>query len=63
MSKWIEDLLRGKSIEVMEGFKLGVYAFAHWKDGEQLVGTTGRKLKDVLKEVDALILKEKQKNG
>jgi exonuclease VII small subunit len=47
----------------MEGFKLGVYAFAHWKDGEQLVGTTGRKLKDVLKEVDALILKEKEKNG
>lgn len=30
-----------------KGFLDGIAAFAHWKDGIQLVGTAGRKLKDM----------------
>jgi len=31
-----------------QGYRDGVTAYAHWKDGEQFVGTTGRQLSDVL---------------
>jgi hypothetical protein len=30
------------------GFADGLRAFAHWRDGEQMVGTCGTKLKDAL---------------
>ena len=34
-----------------EGYKAGVTAFAWWKDGEQQVGTTGTRLRDVLRDI------------
>ena len=34
------------------GVKAGIQAYAHWKDGIQYVGTTGKTLKDALEEVD-----------
>jgi hypothetical protein len=36
----------------LEGCKDGIRAFAHWKDGEQYVGTGGLKLTEALREVD-----------
>ena len=35
-----------------QGIRAGVQRFAWWKDGEQYVGTTGRKLRQALDEVD-----------
>lgn len=35
-----------------EGMKAGVQEFAHWKDGQQFVGTTGKTLKKALEEID-----------
>ena len=35
-----------------EGMKEGIKRFAWWKDGVQYVGTTGKTLKEALKEVD-----------
>ena len=53
MSKptYMQSLLAGKSPKFVSGFKLGLTAFAWWKDGVQHVGTCGTKLKDVLKEI------------
>lgn len=31
-----------------QGQREGISLYAHWKDGEQYVGTTGRTLKDAL---------------
>ncbi len=38
------------------GYRSGVEAFAHWQDGQQLVGTTGTRLSEAKKmaEADAL---------
>ena len=35
-----------------EGMKAGVWLFAHWKDGRQLVGTGGTTLKEAWTKVD-----------
>jgi hypothetical protein len=40
-----------KSNEFIEGVIVGVQTYAVWKDGQQLVGTTQRPLKDVLQEI------------
>ena len=36
----------------IEGIKEGITRYAWWKDGEQYVGTTGKTLKEALKELD-----------
>lgn len=36
-----------------EGMIDGVKLFAHWKDGEQFVGTCGRSLKQAIKDLEA----------
>ena len=41
-----------------EGVREGVRRFAHWKDGEQYVGTCGTTLTQALAEVDELEQKE-----
>lgn len=35
------------------GIREGIEQYAHWKDGEQFVGTCGTTLKDALKRIDA----------
>lgn len=35
-----------------KGMREGITLYAHWKDGVQYVGTTGRTLKDALSEID-----------
>jgi hypothetical protein len=37
-----------------EGYKSGLECFAHWKDGEQFVGTTGTTLKTAIKDMKSL---------
>ena len=53
------------------GFKAGLECFAHWNDGEQLVGTTGTTLKTAIQDMKKLhnyapdqvdLLSEKEKN-
>lgn len=39
-------------ISFKAGMKQGIWLFAWWKDGVQYVGTTGRTLKEALKEVE-----------
>lgn len=34
-----------------DGVREGVTMYAHWKDGEQYVGTTGRTLKEAIERV------------
>ena len=41
MEDYIRELCKGKSKDFLEGFEAGAWAFAHWKDGIQYVGTTG----------------------
>ncbi len=36
-----------------EGIKEGLWRYAHWKDGEQLVGNMGTTLKEATAKVDA----------
>jgi hypothetical protein len=40
-----------------EGLRQGVHMYAHWRDGTQYVGTTGRTLKEAL---DAINQQEKE---
>jgi len=35
-----------------EGVREGVQMYAHWKDGEQFVGTTGRTLKEAIERIN-----------
>ncbi len=35
-----------------EGLRDGIHRYAHWRDGVQYVGTTGRTLKEALEEVN-----------
>ena len=35
-----------------QGLREGVELYAHWRDGEQYVGTTGRTLKQALDTID-----------
>ncbi len=35
-----------------EGLRDGIHQYAHWRDGVQYVGTTGRTLKEALDEVN-----------
>ena len=37
---------------VVLGMKAGIWAYASWKDGEQLVGVTGKKMTDVFRIID-----------
>lgn len=45
--KYIRELCKAKSPDYLEGFLEGVWAFAHWKDGIQYVGTTGTMFSEV----------------
>jgi hypothetical protein len=42
-----------QSMAYYAGLKEGISMFAHWKDGVQYVGTTGKTLKDALAEIQA----------
>ncbi len=57
LEDFIRDLCKDKSLDYLEGFLKGVWAFAHWKDGYQYVGTTGT----LFSEVRLIILKIKNK--
>ena len=48
---YIEQQITGKTYEWIEGFVEGLKAFAHWKDGEQYVGSCGTTLKSVMAEI------------
>ena len=52
---FIRDLCKDKSKDWIEGFLKGVWAFAHWKNGVQYVGTTG----NLFSEVELIIWKIK----
>lgn len=34
------------------GMKAGIWAYATWKDGDQIVGVTGRKMSDIFRIID-----------
>ena len=51
MKEFIRDLCKDKSLDYLEGFEKGVWAFAHWKDGTQYVGTTGHLFSEVQEEI------------
>lgn len=36
-----------------QGFRDGVATYAHWKDGTQFVGTTGKTLREALANIDS----------
>jgi len=55
MSDYIESFIKGKSDDYIEGFRTGLHAFAHWKDGVQYLGTGGLTLKHVLKQIDNVV--------
>lgn len=42
-----------QSMAYYSGLREGVSRFAHWKDGVQYVGTTGKTLKAALAEIQA----------
>jgi hypothetical protein len=42
----------GRIHEYYNGIAEGVRMYAHWKSGEQFVGTTGKTLKQALKEIE-----------
>ncbi len=48
LENFLKDMCKGKSAEWLDGFIKGAWAFAHWKDGEQYVGTTGTTYKEVV---------------
>jgi hypothetical protein len=52
----VED--ENKTIAYYDGMREGVRLYAHWKDGVQYVGTTGKTLKKALEEIT---LEEQQK--
>lgn len=48
-------LLPGKCVDYYKkGFLDGIKCFAHWKDGEEFVGTTGTRLKNAEQKVTTL---------
>ena len=47
MEEYIRELCKDKSLDFLEGFERGAWAFAHWKEGVQYVGTTGGLFSDV----------------
>jgi hypothetical protein len=48
---YLIDILQSSRYRAYEeGYKAGLEIFAHWKDGEQLVGTTGTTLKQALED-------------
>ena len=53
MCSYHEDLFKKN---YYRGMRTGLTMFAHWKDGEQFVGTCGTRLKDAL---ETYIPKEK----
>jgi len=54
MDNFIKDLCKNKSLDWLDGFAKGVWAFAHWKDGVQYVGTTGTLLKDIIADIQTI---------
>ena len=42
----------GRIHEYYNGIAEGVRMYAHWKSGEQFVGTAGKTLKQALKEIE-----------
>ena len=47
----MQAYIEGKDVGFKLGLIAGITAFAHWKDGEQYVGTCGTKLSEVLKQI------------
>jgi len=47
MEEFIRDLCKDKPPDFLDGFERGCWAFAHWKDGVQYVGTTGNLFSEV----------------
>lgn len=45
-------LLLGQSTAYYRGLREGVERYAHWRDGTQYVGTTGRTLKQALADIN-----------
>ena len=43
---------RALTKEYYNGIREGIEQYAHWKDGEQFVGTCGTTLKSALKRID-----------
>lgn len=36
----------------LDGYRMGVTAFAHWKDGQQIVGNCSMRLGDALRNIE-----------
>lgn len=47
----VED--ENNTIAYYNGLRDGVRLYAHWKDGVQYVGTTGKTLKKAIEQIDA----------
>jgi hypothetical protein len=47
----VED--ENNTIAYYNGLREGVRLYAHWKDGVQYVGTTGKTLKKAIEQIDA----------
>jgi hypothetical protein len=43
----------GRINEYFNGMIEGVRLYAHWKNGEQFVGTTGKTLKQAIEQIEA----------
>lgn len=48
------DIAERETRAFYQGLRQGVQMYAHWKDGVQYVGTTGKTLEKALAEVAAL---------
>ncbi|MFH1230046.1 MAG: hypothetical protein V1709_00975 [Planctomycetota bacterium] len=48
LEDWVIEQLKNKSFDYAQGWINGIKAFAWWKDGEQFVGTSGKKLSDIV---------------
>lgn len=43
---------KAKIKNYFEGYREGIKLYAHWKDGTQYVGTTGKTLREALAHID-----------
>jgi len=51
---YLKEMYGEQSKDFCQGMIEGFKTYAHWKDGVQYVGTTGKTLKDAIKEVDEI---------
>ncbi len=51
---YLKELLGEQNKDFVEGMAEGIKLYAHMKDGESFVGTTGKKLSEALEELNEI---------